>query len=44
LPPIPQSPFLTSSTITEVTERMFSPLMDIFASVSLWMISRFCPP
>ena len=41
LPPIPQLPLLTYSTITKVTERMFSPSMETIASVSLWMISRF---
>ena len=42
LPAIPQSPLLTSSTITEVTERKFSPSMETIVSVSLRIISCFC--
>src|SRR5262249_39396141 len=42
LPPsLPQSPPLTSSTITKVTGRMFSPSMETMASVSLRIMSRF---
>jgi len=33
---------LTSSTITQVTERMVSPSMETIASVSFRTISRFC--
>ena len=38
LPPIPQSPLSTSSTMQKVTWRMFSPSIDTIASVSLLMI------
>src|SRR5207245_8969452 len=34
LPPIPQSPLLTSSTTTQVTGRTFSPSTEPIASVS----------
>ena len=42
LPPIPQSPLLTSSITTHVTGRMFSPSIDTIASVSLRIIYCFC--
>ena len=42
LPPMPQSPLLTSSTITHVTGRRFSPSILTMVSVSWWIISLFC--
>ena len=41
-PPMPQLPLLTSSTITQVTSRIFSPSIETIASVSLRIISCFC--
>src|SRR5262249_9715402 len=41
-PPTPQSPLLTSSTTTQVTDRMFSPSIETIVSVSLRIISCFC--
>src|SRR6185503_15982791 len=38
LPPMPQSPLSTSSTVTHVTPRMFSPSIETMASVSFLMI------
>jgi hypothetical protein len=41
-PPMPHSPLLTSEIFTQVTPRMFSPSIETMASVSFWMICRFC--
>src|SRR5262249_30450967 len=41
-PPIPQSPLLTSSMMTDVTWRMVSPSIDTMTSVSFRIISCFC--
>src|SRR5215475_13772307 len=41
LPPMPQSPLSTSSIVTQVTPRMFSPSIETMASVSFLMICLF---
>jgi hypothetical protein len=41
---MPQSPLLTSSTMTQVTGRMFSPSIATMASVRLRTICCFCSP
>ena len=41
LPPIPQSPLSTSSTVTQVTGRMASPSMSTMVSVNFSIIALF---
>jgi hypothetical protein len=41
-PPIPHDPLFTSSIVTQVTPRMFSPSIETIASVNFSMISFFC--
>src|SRR6266550_2009289 len=41
-PPMPHSPLLTSSIVTQVTWRMFSPSIETIASVTFSIIAFFC--
>jgi hypothetical protein len=41
-PPIPHDPLFTSSIVTQVTPRIFSPSIETIASVNFSMISFFC--